>query len=336
MVDDLVASQAADRRNPPEHALFVTKPGPLREEVLEVLGHSLACVGLAVIARVRRRLSAGDVRARFKYAGPEYVELWTRGDCDALLVRGFDAPVHALRIKDALREEFGRRREELYNLLHLCDTGWEFVNQFELFFPERDIRCCAGFGDLLIPSSEPQLEAVLSQSSAGAIGLIDGTSGEIDAARSAGVATLWLLRRCIDGVAFLGVFVDPVSGARDCSSAESFFDWVHERRGLVFLDENDALLPAWSRPESAEEFEKVSAQMLDAYRRHIEPFRRHGLDGMVVVHPRRDAFRLEVLWQLVDAERLLQLGGSAGVMPPLTVGIDRTEVSEVFDALARV
>ncbi len=300
---------ATESQLPTEHALLVLEARTIPARGAGAAADRLAGAGLRIIAHAERRLAPEDVHASFKYTAPEYVA-------------DVDGCCHATPCSRPARMRQSRRsasatncatslaatRADIYNVLHMSDTGWEFVKQFTLFFPDRPLTQYAGYADLLPHPPAARSPTLLEGSSIGLLELVDGSVEQIDAVRAAGAEAIAILRRRVRDVASPRRFASR-RGEVDTRSAESFLDWVHERHGLVFFDDNDDRLPAWPMPADAVASARLTPVVLDAYRRQIEPFRRLQLDGLVVIHPRRHAFVLEAVWELSDEDPLLQLGG---------------------------
>lgn len=154
-----------------ECALILVKPNDYMQEICAIVETIISKNELEVVKKKELRLTQEQLNSSFttKADRKQFVEFMLSGNVTAYLVRGENAVTKAKRVKAQIRKIWGRKKNEINNILHSADEGVEYYLQFTVCFPELDIKEYCGYVDFEVNVEEQDdktLKEIVNESNA--------------------------------------------------------------------------------------------------------------------------------------------------------------------------
>lgn len=255
----------------------------------------------------------------------EYISYITSGLCCAVIVRGTNASFKLQQLKKSFREKFGYSSKHTRNLIHTVDQGNEYYQQFNVFFPDLDIRAYSTYGDLTIHACSnheetiAKLKAVEKSTNLSHVGLLyplSCSNERIVNYKTKGVK--------LGGVE--GIYCNVTFKEKACRIIV-YLQYGHKDE--ITVDENfnvEELIGYFKRNGAKIFMDYVDYQVVtDEF---IESLVFYGFDGIVTYDPRHSLEVVEELEDRIIEAGLTNIGGSNNVVPPATLIIGQQEVIE--------
>lgn len=311
-----------------EFGLVVLKPDGNTLEKRNELKLQIALHEMQYIVEKEVMLSSEEVERNFianNVCIDEYISYITSGSCCAVIVRGSNASFKLQKLKKSFREKFGYSSKHTRNLIHTVDQGNEYYQQFNVFFPDLDIRAYSTYGDLTIHACSKheetiaKLESVEDNTNLSHIGLLYPLSCSNER----------LVNYKASGVK-LGVVEDiycNVTFKEKACRIIAYLQYGHKDEITVDENSNVEELIGYFKRNGAKIFmDYVDYQVVtDEF---IESLVYYGFDGIVTYDPRHSLEVVEELEDRIIEAGLTNIGGSNNVVPPATLSIGQQEVIE--------
>ena len=311
-----------------EFGLVVLKPDGNNREIINELKLQIALHEMHEIEEKEVLLKREEISQNFianNVCIDEYVSYLTSGLCYALIVRGTNASYKLQQLKKAFREKFGFSSKDTKNLIHTVDQGNEYYQQFNVFFPELDIRNYSAYGDLTVHACSTHEETIIklneieNNTNLSYVGLLYPFLSFNE--RIVDYKTKGIKLEVVEGIycdtsfkgiscrviAYLPHMCKDVLRASENVGFQDFICYFKKIGATIFLDYVDDQIVT----------DEFIASMVS-----------YGFDGIVTYDPRHSLEVVEALEDRIIDAGLINIGGSNNVVPPATLSIGMQEVIE--------